>query len=124
MNTRTFFLSNNTLYTSNYGFDCKENPFIPLNEYIEDICLVDKEQFLKFLKDIQEELKYLPFHMKSVGISVLVDWRKNYDKYREKHLKNVKNFPMRETNPFLFDFIFKTSCKDLSITKDTIKMKG
>ena len=101
-----FDRSDNTLHTTNYGWDCKEKPLIPLHEYIEDICIADKVSFLSNLKDIQEELNILPYHMKAAGIKVLVDWRKNYEVYRAHHIKRVKTFPYFDNHPELFKMYF------------------
>ena len=99
---KAYMIENNTLYTTNYGYDCKEKPFIPLFEYLEDISVSGEVDFIKMSKEIyNKELKILPEHMKKIGIAVVVDFRKNYHKYAEHHMKKGRGRFMTDKQKLL-----------------------
>ncbi len=89
--TTIYLLQNDVLLTTNNGFDKFMKPLIPFEEYLEDCCFVDKETFFDLLKEIyNDEIKKLPFHMKSKAVSIIVDWKKNYTEKRNKYLNSLK----------------------------------
>ena len=94
MNSKMFLMIDNVLHTSNYGYDRVENPFIPFDEYIQDICVAPKDMFMRMLKEIsRDEVSMMPSHMKAQAVKILVDWRQNYDVKKANHIKNIKCFP-------------------------------
>lgn len=83
---------NETLYTSNGGPDCFENPLIPFDEFLEDISLVGKNEFTKLVKELYtDEISKLPYHMKVMAVEVMVDWRKNFDVKQKNYMKKIKH---------------------------------
>lgn len=85
-----FIIRNGELYTSNGGFDKEETPFIPFDEFIEDVCILPKDQFMSYIKGMMKnEISILPYHMKKQAVATLVHWRKYYDVRREYHIQNI-----------------------------------
>jgi len=82
-----YIIQDGQLYTSNNGWDKKENPLIPLVEFLEDVLQLRKrvnkdvaDLMLKNgMKEIENELNRLPTHMKTLGQKDLTMFKSMYD---------------------------------------------
>ena len=72
------------------GFDKMAKPLVSFDEFLLDICIIPQNQLNSSVKDMYEkEISRLPTHMKSKAVCTIVEYRKNYAFYQEKH-KNTK----------------------------------
>ena len=86
----SYILKDDTIYTSNNGCDNKKNPYIPLEEFLEDCCWVDEKTFMGLIDDMyQKEIKFLPFNLKSKAVPIIVDWKKNFNAKKEKFIQSL-----------------------------------
>jgi hypothetical protein len=81
-----WIMKGDVLMTTNFGFDKDKKPLISFDDFLLDICILNKNTFIDMTKDMyNDELSKLPKHMKEHAIASLVKYRKNYEYYQYKH---------------------------------------
>jgi hypothetical protein len=81
-----WIVKNNILHTTNNGFDKMTKPLITFDEFLLDICILPQSHFNSMVKDLYErEISKLPTHMKSQAVATIVEYRKNYTFFQQKH---------------------------------------
>ena len=82
-----YTIEDRVLYTSNNGWDKKENPSIPLMEFLEDVLQIRNRVNKDIAKsimgacmiEIENEINRLPTHMKTLGQKDLTMFKNMYD---------------------------------------------
>ena len=81
-----WIMKHDVLHTTNHGFDNMAKPLVNFDEFLLDICIIPQNQLNSLVKDMYEkEMSKLQSHMKSKAVSTIVEYRKKYAFYQEKH---------------------------------------